>query len=243
VTITTELIALLILAAIAASFVDAVAGGGGLIIMPALLMAGLSPVQAVATNKLQATFGIAFSTLHFYKKGLINLKPMIPMIAYAMIASMVGAITVQYVPTGFLKKLMPIILIVVAIYFLIAPKPRPIKQIAPFLWVMPIAFYDGFFGPGGGSFYLFCHVALVGLDMVTANARSKMLNVASNAGALAIFLFSGEIIWVIGFSMILGQLIGAKLGAIAALKFGANLIRPVVVIICVIIAGKLLLYP
>lgn len=242
-TITPELITLLILAAIAASFVDAIAGGGGLIIMPALFMAGLSPVQAVATNKLQATFGIAFSTLHFYQKGLIELKPMLMPITLAIIASMVGAITVQYIPTDYLKKLMPVILIAVAIYFLIAPEPRPIKTIAPFLWVMPIAFYDGFFGPGGGSFYLFCHVALVGLNMVTANARSKVLNCASNVGALAVFLFSGEIIWIIGFSMIIGQLIGAKLGAIAALKFGANLIRPVVVIICMIIAVKLLLFP
>lgn len=233
-----------------AGFVDAVAGGGGLIGVPALLMAGVPPVGALATNKLQGAVGTGMAAFTFWRKGYVKLGPLLPAIALTFAGSFLGALTVKSVNTSALNVVVPVALIAIAVYFLYAPKLTDEDKAArlSFLWFTPImgfaiGYYDGIFGPGTGSFFTAGFVTLFGLGITRAAGHTKVLNLTSNLAALALFIPAGDVIWPIAIAMATGQLIGGYLGALTGIRFGARLIKPLVVVISIVLAMKLLVSP
>ncbi len=247
--ITTDLLLYLFMVATLASFVDAIAGGGGLITLPALLMiSGIDPISAVATNKLQASVGGISATIMLAKKKLINWKSVLPIALTSMFGACLGALSINLMPKNIIVILVPILLVVVVLYFSLAPKinheDRPAK-LAVFtfsLSVMPmLGFYDGVFGPGAGAFFMLAFSSLLGFGMLKTLAHTKVANMSSNLGALGIFIIKGSVIFPIGLSMAAGSFIGSRIGILCAVKLGAHIIKPLVIIMCVAMIIKLLL--
>lgn len=244
-----EVIALLFGAAIVAGFVDAIAGGGGLITVPALLAAGVNPVAAIATNKVQGSFGTASATWTFWRKGKIDFALLKwPLIA-TVIGAALGAVTVTYVDTTWLMVLLPVLLAGIAVYFLVGPKASDEDvhaRLTPFAFgavAGGIGFYDGFFGPGAGSFFALALVTLLGMGLTRATAHTKALNLSSNLVSVVVFAVGGHVLWTVGLTMAVGQVLGGWLGSHAAMQFGPKLIRPLLVIICLGMVVKLLADP
>lgn len=243
-------LALLAAVALVAGFIDAIGGGGGLLALPSLLLAGLDPVSALATNKLQGTFGTASATHRFWKQGLLKPREHFPEIMAVFVGATLGVLAVAYAPTHLLQAAMPPLLIIIAIYFALSPKlsvdgsnPKLPYGAFAFAVAPAIGFYDGIFGPGTGSFFMLALVSLFGLGIIEATARTKLLNFTSNIAALLIFILGGKIVWTIGLTMGVAQLIGAQLGARLAISNGAKIIRPLLVLVCIAMAIKLLLEP
>ena len=243
-------IMLLGLVALIAGFIDAIAGGGGLLALPSLLLAGLDPVSALATNKLQGSFGTGSAAIAFWRKGHINFKQNIPSIIATFVAACCGVLAVNYAPKNLLVVVLPILLILIALYFAFTPnltnqtKTQRISSAVFGFGIAPaLGFYDGIFGPGTGSFYMLALVSLMGLGIVQATANTKMLNFTSNIASLLVFAFSGKIYVVLGLVMGVCQFIGAQLGSRFAMQHGAKIIRPLLVIVCLAMATKLLLDP
>ncbi|MEI9418231.1 TSUP family transporter [Mesorhizobium sp. Cs1321R2N1] len=243
-------IAMLALAAFAAGFVDSIAGGGGLITIPALLLAGFSPVEALGTNKLQGMFGSGSATIHYASKGHVDLRRQLPSALLALAGGAVGALLATIVPGDLLRAALPLVLIAIALYFALKPNMNDVdraERLSPFLFgvtVVPaIGFYDGVFGPGAGSFYMLAFVTLAGYGVLKATAHTKLLNFASNIGGFIVFAAVGVISWKIGLMMGVAQFLGARLGASLAMRIGAKLIKPLLVIVCVALAVKLLADP
>lgn len=232
---------------IIAGTVDAIAGGGGLIALPVLMTTGISPIQALATNKLQGSFGTFSASLFFIQKGVVDLRKLAFTIACTFIGSLLGTLLVQRIDLSFLSGLIPILLILVALYFLIGPSltdEQRHQRISMNLFGLTVGFgagfYDGFFGPGTGSFFIVGFVALVGYGLLAATAHTKILNFTSNIASLVAFIAGGHVVWSYGITMALGQFIGGRLGAHLAHNKGARLIRPVIVIVTLGISIKLL---
>ena len=232
-----------------AGFVDAVAGGGGMIGIPALLFVGLPPVAALATNKLQGAVGTAMAAVTFWRRGLVSLRALLPSIALTFAGSLIGALVVKRVDVSLLEIAVPIALIGIALYFLFAPNLSDADRAArlPFALAVPVigfclGFYDGIFGPGTGSFFTISFVTLLGLGITRASGHTKVLNFTSNLAALAIFIPAGDVVWPAALAMAAGQLVGGYVGARAGIRFGARLIRPLVVVISITMAVKLLFF-
>lgn len=245
-----ELLVILFGVAVIASCFDAIAGGGGLITVPALILAGLDPAAAIATNKLQGAVGTCSSTYAFARRGLIDWRSAMPIILAAGFASMAGALCVSLVPASFLAAMIPVLLITIAIYFATARRMSEAdarRRVSPLVFALAfvpvVGFYDGLFGPGAGSFYMIGFVALMGYGVVRATAHTKLANAASNLGGLALFAASGLIAWEAGIIMAAGSLIGAQLGSWLAIRFGARLIRPLLVVISCLMALRLMSDP
>ena len=245
--IATHLAVLLILAAFVAGFVDSIAGGGGLIAMPMLLIAGASPLQALATNKLQGAFGAGTATVAYARAGHVRLREQLGMAVVSACAAAAGALVAKAMPADALRIIMPVILVAVAAFFALKPGLSDmdrVQRMAPaiftFTAVPLIAAYDGFFGPGTGSFFMLAFVMLAGFGMLRATAHTKLLNFASNIGSLAVFIPSGAMWWGVGIGMGLAQIAGASLGAKMAMKIGARLIKPLIVTVSVAMALRLL---
>ncbi|MBB3947892.1 hypothetical protein GGQ73_003865 [Rhizobium skierniewicense] len=243
-----QLFLILFLVAIFAGFVDSIAGGGGLIVLPAMLIMGIPPLEALGTNKLQAQFGSASATIAYARKGHVDLKKQFPMASMAFVGGILGALTASYVPPDILRAIMPFLLIAIAIYFAFKPNLSDIdshRRITPLLFgltaVPLVGFYDGIFGPGAGSFYMLAFVWLAGFGMLKATAHTKLLNLGSNFGSFLIFTVNGAIMWKLGIVMGFGQFIGAQLGSRLAMSNGAKVIRPLLVISCIAMAAKLLM--
>lgn len=232
-----------------AGFVDAIAGGGGLIAVPALLAAGVPPVAALGTNKMQSVIGTATAAFTYWRKGYVSLPALAVAIACTLAAAFLGAFVVKQIDTSLLQVAVPIALVAIALYFLLAPRLTDEDRHARlrFSVFMPVmgafvGFYDGIFGPGTGSFLTVGFVALFGLGVTRAAGNAKILNLASNLGALALFIPSGDVVWIAAGIMAVGQIAGGYLGALTGIRFGARLIRPLVVIISLVLAGRLLLF-
>ena len=185
-----------------AGFVDAVAGGGGMLTVPALLSAGLPPIAALATNKMQSVVGTAMATFTYWRKGFVSIKALIPAIAATYAGSLLGALAVKQIDTSLLDIAVPVALIGIALYFLFAPNLSDADRAArlPFPRLVPlmgfaIGFYDGIFGPGTGSFLTIGFVLLFGLGITRAAGNTKLLNLVSNLAALTIFITGGDIVW------------------------------------------------
>lgn len=230
----------------AAGFVDAIAGGGGLLTVPALLAAGLPPQLALGTNKLQSSCGTALATFNYARAGLIEWKAWIPGIAMTVAASVAGALTAASADPSHLRKLIPIALVLLAAYTAFKPDlgagTRPARmQRLPFSLILGLVlgFYDGFLGPGTGSFWMMACVLIQGLDLTAATGVTKVMNLSSNIGSLALFLLAGKVDFRIGLLMAAGQLIGAYAGSRVAIRQGPRLIRPVFLTVVLALAAKL----
>jgi uncharacterized membrane protein YfcA len=246
--ITPEVLALLVLAAVAAGLVDAIAGGGGLIALPALLWAGIPPLQALATNKLQGSFGTATASFHYIRRGELRLRPMLVPVICTFAGSAAGTLAVQYLASAWLEQVVPLLLIGFALYFLFSPRigDRDARQRLPEnLFGLSIGFgvgfYDGFFGPGTGTFFAAAFVLLLGYNMRRATAGTKLLNFTSNIASLLLFAWGGHVLWIVGLCMGLGQVLGAWIGSHLVIRHGTALIRPLLVIVSIAISIRMLL--
>jgi uncharacterized membrane protein YfcA len=237
----------LALVALTAGFLDAIAGGGGLITLPALLIAGIDPVAAIATNKLQAASATISATVAFARRRMIEWRTGLPMALLSLMGGAAGALSISLLPNSALQAVVPVLLILVALYFALAPKltdearaPR-LSMMAFTLGVVPfIGFYDGIFGPGVGSFFMIAFVLLMGQGILRAMSNSKLMNAACNIGSLIVFSMMGTIVWPIALAMAAGAFIGAQLGARCAVRFGSRLIKPLMITMCCVMAVKLL---
>lgn len=245
--VATELALILILAGFLAGFVDAIAGGGGLITVPALLLAGANPVEALATNKLQGTFGAATAALSYARAGQVDLRRQARMALVSALAGAGGALTAHLIPADLLRIIMPVVLVAVALFFALKPglsDDDRVQRMAPGLFTLTavplIAAYDGFFGPGTGSFFMLGFVMLAGYGVLKATAHTKLLNFASNLGALVVFATGGAMWWVTGLAMALAQIAGAWVGARLAMRIGARLIKPLLVVTSSAMAARLI---
>lgn len=231
----------------AAGFVDSIAGGGGLITVPVLLNFGFDPRAALGTNKLQATFGSGSATWHYTRAGAVSLRTCKRGFAITFLAAAFGTWLVQQLPRDFLNRFIPVLLLAVAIYTLLRPNlgevdapPRMRRPWFDAVFGIGLGFYDGFFGPGTGTFWAMAFVLALGLDFTKATASTKVMNFASNVSSLLFFLLGGHVLFVPGICMGVGQLLGAQLGSRTVIKHGAKFIRPIFISVVLAITLKLL---
>lgn len=245
--VSTEIALILIVAAFAAGFVDSIAGGGGLITLPVLLLSGASPLQALSTNKVQGAFGAATAALSYAASGHVNLRRQIGAAGLAFAAGLGGALLVSVIPTDGLRIALPVVLIGIAAFFAFkkglddTDRLERIRPAAFTAFVVPfIGFYDGLIGPGAGAFYMIGFVTLAGYGVLKATAHTKLLNFASNMGGLVAFAVVGAPWWVTGLAMGLAQVAGARIGARLAMRVGARVIKPLLVITSTALALRLI---
>ena len=244
--LTIELLALLFVTGLLAGALDSIAGGGGLIAFPILLGTGISPLQALATNKLQGSFGTTTAALHFLRHGEIDNDGVIFAIVCTFTGAMLGSLAVSHIDSRILMTLIPFLLITNALYFLFSPRVGDVEQhrrirLGTFSLLIGggIGFYDGFFGPGTGAFFALAFVSLLGFSMQRATAYSKVLNMTSNLAALAFFMLGGHVVWSVGLVMAIGQVLGATVGARLVIRRGTAVIRPLLVVVCIALTAKL----
>jgi uncharacterized membrane protein YfcA len=237
----------LFVVALIAGLVDAIAGGGGLISVPALLWAGLPPVEALATNKAQAVFGSFTAAANFIHKGAVDLRRAAFSVVCTFVGAAAGALLVQHLGGELLARLIPLLLIGFALYFMFSPRVSDLDSHHrmgeggfALLIGTSVGFYDGFFGPGTGTFFAMGFVSLLGYNLRRATAHTKLLNFTSNLAALLLFLAGGHVVWTIGLVMGAGQLIGAWVGSHLVLRHGTALVRPVLVVATLLVSLKLL---
>ncbi|ANV98790.1 hypothetical protein BBW65_07150 [Helicobacter enhydrae] len=236
----------LFFAAFVAGFIDSIAGGGGMITIPTLLLAGMPPLQALATNKLQSSFGSFSATLQFYKKGYIHLKSNASFAIIAFVFSAIGTLSVQFIQLELLSKILPFLVLIFGLYFLFSPnieemeKTKKLNRAYLSLAIATIGFYDGFFGPGTGSFFVLALIIIGGFGVIQSLGQAKLYNFSTNLASLIFFAINGHILWSIGLLMALGQFIGANLGSKMAIRYGIRIIKPLVVGISFLMAAKLL---
>ena len=242
--LTVELLALLFLASFIAGFIDTLAGGGGLIVLPALVLSGIPPLLALGTTKLQGTMGTATAAFMMLRNKKVSWDDVkFPMLS-AFIGAILGAIAVQFINTEVLAFVIPAVLLFIALYFLLAPQPR--EGITPRLSkgkyqkiiVPSIGWYDGMFGPGTGSFFALAGVSLRGHGLIDATAVAKTLNFSTNIASLFVFLIAGKVVWIVGVLMMFGQFFGAWSGSKCLFKINPRYLRLLVVAMCFGMLGK-----
>jgi uncharacterized protein len=237
---------LLTAAAMLAGFIDAIAGGGGLLTVPAMLSAGLPPLLVLGTNKLQSVFSSATSTARYARAGLIDWRASRRTVGAIFLCAALGAYAVQRIKPDLLALIVPVLLVIVAGYVLFSPRMSDAdahQRISSNTYLPVgggIGFYDGFFGPGTGSFFTTSLVALRGMGLTRAAAHTKLFNFTSNLASLILFIIGGKVMWTLGFTMAVGAMIGAWIGAHTALRFGARIIRPLLVVTSLTLTARLL---
>lgn len=232
---------LLVVAAFGAGWIDAVIGGGGLIQLPALLLVpGMTPVQALATNKLASIFGTATSSVTYARKIRLPLAEVIPMALIALIASIGGASLAASLPADVFTPIIVVVLVVVLIISIAKPSLGAVTKLrhdvkrgmlVSALIGAVIGAYDGLFGPGTGTFLVLALVAFIGLDFLRASAQAKVVNFATNLGALILFIPIGAVVWKLGLLLALANAVGGFLGARTALRKGTAFIRALFLIV------------
>ncbi|GEN34628.1 MULTISPECIES: TSUP family transporter [Aneurinibacillus] len=244
--ISIEMLLFLMAAGFLASFIDSVVGGGGLISIPALLLTGLPSTVVLGTNKLASTMSSCTSTISFIRSGKVNVRMVAWLFPLSLIGSAAGAYTVTKIPPEFLKPLVVVLLILVTIYTLIKKNwgsestyKGVTKRIVFFavMTALVIGFYDGFFGPGTGSFLLFAFL-LMGFDFVGSAGNAKVLNFASNIAGLAMFAALGSVNYEYGILMGIAMIAGAILGSRIAIRKGASYVKPLFISVTALLIGK-----
>lgn len=242
-----DVLAMLFTIATIAGFIDAIAGGGGLLTIPALLSAGIPPTMALGTNKLQACGGSFSASLYFVRQKAVNLRQISLLILLTFIGAACGTIFVQMIDVDSLKMLLPFLVLIIGIYFLFSPtvgnedrKQRISFPLFAFSAAAGIGFYDGMFGPATGSFFTLAFILLLGFNLPKAVAHAKVLNFTSNFASLIFFMLGGAILWKIGFIMMIGQFIGGTLGARMVVTKGKKLVRPMLVTMSFLMVIKML---
>jgi uncharacterized membrane protein YfcA len=228
-------------AGFAAGWVDAVVGGGGLLQLPAMLLVpGITPVQALATNKMGSIFGTTTSAVTYYGRVKPDLRTAVPMAVIALAGSFAGAVLAATLPASVFKPIIVVALIVVALFTALKPNVGDITvlrhdgrthYVVACLIGAVIGFYDGLIGPGTGSFLIIALVSAMGYAFLEASAKAKIVNMATNAGALLFFLPHGAILWGVGLLLGLANMAGGYLGARTAVKQGSRFIRVVFLLV------------
>ena len=234
-------IVLFVVTGFVAAFIDSTVGGGGLISVPALLTSGLPVSMVLGTNKLAASMGAVTSVISFWRSGNINKKLVISLVPMSMIGSVCGAYTVHLLPQDFMRNLVVVMLVLIAAYTYRHKEWGSFQSRTDFsFWALAgafLMFYDGFFGPGTGTFLIFGFLFL-GCDFVTAAGNGKALNTASNLAGLATFIFNDSVVWVYGIIMGLSMIAGAYFGTKMAIKHGAAYVRPLFLTVTTLLIGK-----
>ncbi|MFB8423857.1 MULTISPECIES: sulfite exporter TauE/SafE family protein [Priestia] len=229
-----------------AGLIDSVVGGGGLISTPALLFTGISPSTAIATSKLASATGSLMSTISFVRSGKVNFKFVSKLIPLTLIGAILGAIVFLHISSEMLKPIVLVLLVIVAIYTIVKKdwgkksnyKGMSFKRAIIFgTIIFGIGFYDGFFGPGTGSFLLFAILSL-GFDFVESAGNAKVLNLVSNVAALTIFLYLGVVNFTYGIPISIAMTLGALVGSNLAIKKGAAYVRVLFILVTVFLIGK-----
>jgi uncharacterized membrane protein YfcA len=242
-----EVLTLLFAAGLSAGFVDAVAGGGGLITVPVLMWVGVPPQMVLGTNKMQACCGTLLAVVRYAKAGLVTRADVRLTVLVTFLFALLGTYGVTQVSNDLLKKLVPWMLLAIAIYAFITPKFGQVHgraRLSPMVFALLVGsvlgFYDGFFGPGTGSFWTLACISLLGLELTRATAYTKVVNLTSNVASLLAFLRADCVRFDIAAVMIVGQLIGARLGSGLVVKHGAPFVRVVFLIVVFALTLKLL---
>ncbi len=231
-----------------AAAVDAIAGGGGLISLPALLLVGVPPHFALGTNKFAATTASLSSSLTFFRSGKVHTPLVKWQLPFTFLGAALGVWTVLRVSSDFLNKAVFIMILFVGVYTIFHKnlgmdnKFSGLTKINLFtgcLFAMALGFYDGFFGPGTGSFLIFAFITIYGFDFVSASANAKMLNFTSNLASLILFAFSKKIMFTYGIPMALCMMVGSRVGTKLAITRGAALVKPIFVTMSLLVAAKL----
>ena len=237
---------LLLGAAFLGGWVDAVAGGGGLIVLPAILSAGLPPHLALGTNKLAGTLGTLSSSRAYVRRGIVRPRAWRAVAAATFAGALAGTLLVARVPADLLRRGVPVLIAASALYVLLrrrrawCPPDDPLRRPLAGAGVGgALGFYDGFFGPGVGAFWTTAAMAVFRLDLLRASGLARYMNFISNAVSLATFAALGLVDWGVGLATGAVLMAGAWLGAHSAIRFGAPFIRPVFVTVVLAIAGKL----
>jgi uncharacterized protein len=245
-----ETILLLGLAGLAAGFVDAVVGGGGLIQLPALVVGlpGASPVQVLATNKLGSVCGTTVSSVTYYRRVGPDPKTFLPLMLLAFLGSLAGAGVASLIPKEAFNPIVLVVLVVVGAYVLFKPGAGQITElrfaghrhtIAAMAAGLIIGFYDGALGPGTGSFFVFTLVGLLGYNFLEASAKARLANWATNVAALCVFVPQGAVLWKVGLVMGACNLVGGYVGARTAVARGAGFVRAFFVVVVVAFIVKI----
>ena len=237
----------LFLTGLAAGFVDSIAGGGGLITIPVLLNLGLAPNDALGTNKLQATFGSSSAAWHYAQARLVTLRDCWLGAGLTFGGAVAGTLVVQQLHAGRLRQLIPWLLLGIAGFMLVRPTlgekdahPRLTSRAFHLLFGLGIGFYDGFFGPGTGTFWAMAYVTVLGYNLTKATAHTKVMNFSSNAASLLFFAVGGHVQLLPGLVMGAGQFLGAQWGARTVVRRGTRFIRPVFITVVLALTAKLL---
>jgi len=231
-----EVVALLTLAALAAGFVDAVVGGGGLIQLPALVIGlpSATPLQLLATNKLASVCGTTVSSATYYRRIRPDPRTFVPLMVLAFVGAMLGAVIASLLPRSVFEPIILVVLVVVGGYVVAKPALGAATALRftgrrhlalAMLTGLVIGCYDGALGPGTGSFFVFTLVGLLGYDFLEASAKARLANWATNLGALAVFVPQGAVMWKLGLVMGAANLVGGYLGARTAVSRGARFVR------------------
>jgi uncharacterized protein len=228
------------------AFIDAIVGGGGLISLPALLMTGLPPSTVLGTNKFASSLGSFTSTLSYFKSGKVSFRTVRYLFPFSVIGSILGAFTVRHIPSTFLRPMVIVLLIGVAVYTFVKKdwgKESTFRGLTPKLLFSAIAvalvigFYDGFFGPGTGSFLIFSFL-MIGFDYINASGNAKVLNFGSNIGSLLTFALLGAVQYEYGIIMGISMIVGALTGSQFAIRKGVAWVRPIFILMTLVLVGK-----
>ncbi|MBE8166814.1 MAG: TSUP family transporter [Shewanella sp.] len=245
--LTLQIAILLFTTAVIAGFIDSIAGGGGLLTIPALMWAGIPPIAALGTNKLQSCGGSFFASLYFVRHGVVRLSNMWLSLGCAFVGAAFGALCVQQIDVSVLQVILPFLILGIGVYFLFSKKLSDEDRhqlLSPALFsftaALVIGFYDGFFGPGTGSFFALAFVSLSGFGLAKATAHAKLLNFSTNIASLLLFAMGGQVLWTVGLMMLVGQAFGANLGSRLVISKGSKIIRPLVVVMSLAMSSKLL---
>jgi len=237
----------LFVAALFAGLIDAIAGGGGMIALPALLSVGVPPQAALGTNKFQSMFGTFTAAMHYRRSGLVRFREERMGIIITLVFAGIGAWTVQQIDSRILGYIIPVLLFCIALYTLVTPslgllhsKAKIGKETFFLLAGSLLGFYDGFFGPGVGSFWAILLMSLLGYEIRKATAHTKVMNLSSNIISVIVFSLGGSVLFLYGIVMAIGQIIGARIGAHFAVKKGITIIRPVYITVVFATVVKLL---
>jgi uncharacterized membrane protein YfcA len=238
---------LLFITGLTAGVVDSIAGGGGLITIPVLLGIGLPPQVALGTNKLQASFGSGSAMLTFIRSGTVRLDECGKGIVFTALGAALGSYAIQLLDPVFLRLVIPWLLVAIAVYTLLTPRlgqvdvhPRMKAGLFFFSAGLTLGFYDGFFGPGTGSFWVMALMLGLGFNMTRATGFTKVMNFTSNFISLIMFQAGGYVLWREGLVMGAGQFIGARIGSRLVISRGTGFIRPIFITMVLLITARLI---
>lgn len=232
-----------------AAFVDSIAGGGGLISMPVLLMAGLPAHLALGTNKFAGAFGCFSSAYKYSKSGKTNIELLKKLIPFTILGCLLGVKCVLSISENILNILVFLMILIVALYTYLKKdlgKEDKFENLSKenikkgIIMAFALGFYDGFFGPGTGTFLTFAFVKIYGFDFLHASANTKILNFTSNFTALILFMFSGQILYKVAIFYAISMVLGGYIGAKVAINKGSQLIKPIFLFMALAVAIKLL---